>query len=137
MLETIQYVVLVAVDEDAFRVWGRFDHGKSSFGTGHLLAIVGITAFLLLAAMVWRILARRSARTFTSDNSTRLFRELCAAHGLKRSARRLLQHLATARGLSNTSLLFAEPQHFESKNLPPQLKCSAAELRHLRDKLFG
>jgi hypothetical protein len=129
--------LLLAVDEEAFRVWGRFDHGKSSFGTTHFLVLIGIVAFLMLTAIVSRVLARRTAQTFTSDNPARLFRDLCAAHGLKRSARRLLQQLAAARGVPDCARLFAEPQHFEVKGLPPELKASAAELKRLQQTLFG
>jgi hypothetical protein len=136
-LGAFQSAVLLAVDEEAYRVWGRFDHGKTTFGTGHLVTIVGITALLVLAVMVWRIIARRSARTFKSDSPTRLFRELCAAHGLKRSDRRLLQQLATSRRVMNAETLFVEPQHFETKNLPPELKPSVAALRQLRVHLFS
>jgi hypothetical protein len=132
-----QCAALLAVDEEAFRVWGRFDHGKSSFGTTHLLVLIGIVALLMLAAIVSRVLVRRAANTFTSDSTVRLFRDMCAAHGLKRSARRLLQQLATARGMTDCARLFVEPQLFEVKGLPPELKASAAELKRLQQTLFG
>jgi hypothetical protein len=133
----LQHTAVLAVDEEAFRVWGRFDHGKATFGTTHLLIIVGIVVVLMLTTIVFRIRARRAARTFTPENPARLFREFCAAHGLKRSSRRLLQQLATARGLPNAMTLFIEPQHFDTKNLPPELAESAAELQYLRLQLFG
>jgi hypothetical protein len=138
MIQTFLHgTALLAVDEEAFRVWGRFDHGKSSFGTTHVLVIVGIVALLVVAAIVSRVLARRAARTFTSDNQARQFRDLCAAHGLRRSARQLLQQLAVARGVPSADRLFIEPHHFEVKTLPPELKVSAAELKRLQQTLFG
>jgi hypothetical protein len=135
--QTLQAATLLAVDEDAFRVWGRFDHEKPEFGAGHLMTLAGITALLLLAAMVWRICRRRSTTTFATDSPWQLFRELCAAHGLNRHSRRLLRQLAAARGLASAATLFVEPRHFETKNLPAELKPSTAELTELRAKLFG
>jgi hypothetical protein len=137
MSHLLQGMIVLAVDQDAFRVWGRFDHGKASDGAGQLMMIAGIAALLLLIAMVWRLFGTRSTKTYETSSPVRLFRELCAAHRLKRSERRLLRHLSTARALNNPAMLFVEPQHFETKNLPPHLKTSAAELRALRAKLFG
>jgi hypothetical protein len=136
---TLQFVPLIAMlstRQEDFRVWGRFDHGKSN-GTEELIVLAGITALLLLIAMASRIYLHRSQRTFASDNSARLFRELASAHGLNRAARRLLHRLALARGVANPALLFVEPQHFESQGLPAEMQDSAAELRQLRAKLFN
>jgi hypothetical protein len=137
MIETVfQSAVMIAAGQGQVRVWGRFDHGEASFGTGHLLTIAGIAAILIVIAVARHHLAKRAKRTFSSDNPTRLFRELCAAHGLKRSKRRFLQQLAAAHGITNPAALFVEPQHFELKSLPAELKISPGELRRLRQKLF-
>jgi hypothetical protein len=130
-------MTLLAVDEEAYRVWGRFDHGEATFGATHWLILSGVIAMLVLAATVSRIRARQVGRTFTSENPARLFRDLCAAHGLRRSERRLLQQLATARGVTNAAMLFLEPRYFDMKNLPAELKESAAELKSLRYQLFS
>jgi hypothetical protein len=132
-----QVAVIVATGQDGVRVWGRFDHGTASFGKGHVLAIGCAIAILLLIAVARRQRARLAARTFTSDSASRLFRELCAAHGLKRPTRRLLQQLAAAHGITNPALLFVEPQHFDLKSLPAETRISPTELRKLRQKLFG
>lgn len=136
---TLQFAPLLALlstRQEDFRVWGRFDHGKSN-GTEELIVLAGVTALLLLIAVASRVYLQRSRRTFASDNSSRLFRELAAAHGLNRAGRRLLHRLAVARGVANPTLLFVEPQHFEAQSLPEELKDSAAELRRLRAKLFS
>jgi hypothetical protein len=136
---TLQFAPLIAMlrtRQEDFRVWGRFDHGKSS-GTEELIVLAGLTALLLLLAMASRIYLQRSRRTFAFDNSSRLFRELAAAHGFNRAGRRLLHRLAAARGVANPTLLFIEPQHFDAQSLPAELKDSAAELRRLRAKLFS
>jgi hypothetical protein len=128
---------LFAARQDSFRVWGRFDHGRPGDGVNEMLTIVGGLVLLLGAWLVWRRLTGHASRYFTSDSSGQLFRELCAAHGLKFTNRRLLKRLAASRGLKNPAMLFIEPQHFEAKNLPEKLKLSAGELQRLRVQLFG
>jgi hypothetical protein len=133
----LQHLVLLASGQMEHRVWGRFDHQKPSFGTEHFIAVVGLVALLLLVAMAVRIYSQRSKRTFRFDSSARMFRELCAAHRLNRASRRLLQRLAAARGMKDAAHLFVEPSHFDVQDLSPDWKTSAAEVRHLRSRLFG
>jgi hypothetical protein len=72
-----------------------------------------------------------------SNSAAQLFRELCRAHGLSHSHRRLLKRLATARRLTSPALVFVEPKHFDTTNLPASLLPSAKELQHLSAQLFG
>jgi hypothetical protein len=128
---------LLAARVDTHRVWGRFDHEEPGFSTNHLVVLVGIVLVLGIIAVVKRILERRATRTFTSDSSTKLFHELCAAHGLRRAARKLLKRLAEARGLKNAATLFVEPQYFDAGTLPMEWQSHASELRRLSLRLFG
>jgi hypothetical protein len=131
------FVLLASRAEETHRVWGRFDNDRSGVSNGNVLIIIGVIALLLLIVGVVRsVAARRSTKTYSSDNPAKLFRELCASHGLKSANRRLLKRLAEACGVTNSAMLFLEPQHFETQSLPPDLKSSATELRQLRETLF-
>jgi hypothetical protein len=131
-----QWFVLLASREEMHRVWGRFDNESPAISANQWLIVVGAIALAVLAGMISSIAKRRSTKTFSSDSSGKLFRELCAIHGLKRASRRLLKRLAEARGVANPAMLFVEPQHFDTKGLPSELRSSAKELRQLSERLF-
>jgi hypothetical protein len=137
MHPVVSISIRVAARMDDHRVWGRFDHEKPGFGTNQLLWLLGIVLLLFITAVLKQAIKRRASRTFTSDSSSKLFRELCAAHGLRRTARNLLKRLAAARGLKNAASLFVEPQHFEETTLPIELRPSMLELGRLKKRLFG
>jgi hypothetical protein len=130
------WLILLASQEEMHRVWGRFDNERPGITASQWIIVIGVVAIALLAGMVWQVARRRTTRTFSSDSSAKLFRELCAAHALRRASRRLLKRLAEARGLTNPAMLFVEPQHFEAKSLPAELKSSAKELRQISEMLF-
>ena len=132
----LQWLILLAARQDMHRVWGRFDHGRPGFDASYLIIAVALVALVIVAAWSWRRDASRSTKGFSSNSASRLFRELCAAHGLKLASRRLLKRLAESRRLTNPATLFVEPQHFDTKNLPAELKSSANELRQIRNQLF-
>jgi hypothetical protein len=115
------------------QVWGRFDHQPPAYDNGELLTI--LTLAVLFITVILLLIRVRSI--FQTDSKRGLFSELCHAHGLKASSRRLLTRLAAARRLKNPSLLFVEPAHFESSNLPHAMQHAADELQLLRDQIFG
>ena len=129
-------LIVLAAREKMHRVWGRFDHERPGITTNQVLIGTAIIAAVILAVIVSRIVARRSKRAYLSNSPAKLFRELCAAHGLSLRSRRLLRRLAEFRGVASPAMLFVEPQHFETKNLSAELKASAHELRQLRTQLF-
>ena len=104
-------------------------------GPYELLILSSVTV-LVVIAMVWRKSSRRRRRDFDYNSPPRLFSELCRAHQLTRSNRRLLKQLAAARNLKSAATLFVEPEYFDLTILPPALKPSAQELRQLRHRLF-
>jgi hypothetical protein len=136
-LSSIHSLVLLASREELHRVWGRFDHERPGLSTNQLIVIVAMIVFASITAVLWTVLKSRASRTFSSDSPTSLFRELCAAHGIKRTDRRLLRKLAEFRGITNPAILFVEPQCFETQHLRSELQASAKELRMLNEKLFG
>src|SRR4051812_21202904 len=132
---TLSFQLQLAYQESG-GVWGRFDNKRMSFDANSLIILAGVT-LLVICAFVWQLfLRRRHQRDFWFDSTSRLFADLCRAHKLNRSNRRLLKQLAIARGLGNATVLFVEPDHFDAADLPPELKASASDLRQLRHKLF-
>jgi hypothetical protein len=126
---------ILAATKELPRMWGRFDHHGPADGTNHLLIVVGMAALAALVLMIWLRISRRPQRYFVSNSAPRLFRDLCSAHGLTHSDRRLLKRLAAARGLASPAFVFVEPKLFDEP--PASLQSSAAELAHLRARLFG
>ena len=100
------------------------------------LLILSSVALLVAITIVGCRISRRRRRDFHYNSPSRLFSELCRAHKLTWSSRRLLKQLAAARDLKSVATLFVEPEYFDLANLPPALKPSAQELRQLRRKLF-
>lgn len=134
---TMSWFCLFAVRRELPRVWGRFDHQQPADGTSQMLVVMGMAVLVGLIFLIWLRATRREQRRFQSDSTAQLFRELCRAHELNRADRRLLKQLAASRGLASQALVFVEPQHFDSANLPQVMVASANELHRLRDRLFG
>lgn len=129
-------VPFTATLDQAGGVWGRFDHQRPVFGAHELIILVSVAA-LLAGALFWEAIKRRREREFWFNSNSRLFAEMCHAHRLDRSSRRLLKQLAASRGLKNPAELFVEPDHFDTTNLPLELKPRAPGVRQLRHELFG
>ncbi len=94
-----------------------------------------ILTFVALAVTIGLLLVRMRSN-FQTDSKRGLFSELCRAHGLNASSRRLLKRLATGRGLMDAATLFVEPRHFESNDLPHALQAAKGDLQRLRDRIF-
>lgn len=126
----------IILADSSYRVWGRFDHGRAGFGRTELVLIMGATVLVVATWLISNWITRRQKATFMSNSSSKLFRELCRAHRVPRTDRRLLKKLAAAQGVENAAELFIEPEHFEAAKLPAALKSSAHELREIRHRLF-
>jgi hypothetical protein len=111
---------------------GRFDHPRPAYDSGEILTV--LTLLALLVTVILLLVRLRSS--FQTDSKRGLFSDLCRAHRLKASSRRLLKRLAAARGLTNPAALFVEPGHFAPNNLPQALQYAGKELQLLREKLF-
>lgn len=98
-----------------------------------VLVLLGIAAGIaLLSYLVSRQDKRRG---FNSPRA--LFRELCKAHGLARSSRRLLRQLARWQRLSHPARIFLEPERFDPANLSPRLRAQIDDVRQVRDQIFA
>ncbi len=70
------------------------------------------------------------------NDPSRLFRELCKAHGLDRGNRKLLQQLAAQTGLAEAADVFLTPAVFDAGQLPEQLRAEGERVQELRGQLF-
>lgn len=122
--------LLATLDPDG--IGGHFDRLPNTYE----LLILGSVTLLVIITIAWQAIARRHKRDFDFNRPPRLFADLCRAHKLNRSNRRLLKQLAAARGLKIAATLFVEPDYFDMTNVPPALKPTANDLRQLRHKLF-
>jgi hypothetical protein len=121
--------------QDYSSEWDRLRDWLDVVSPYEVLILTTVT-LLVVVTVVWQVISRRRRRDFDYDRPPRLFSDLCRAHRLSWSSRRLLKHLAVARGLKSPAMLFVEPEYFDMTNVPPALKASAVELRQLRHKLF-
>jgi hypothetical protein len=99
-----------------------------------IIAIIvgGVLAALLLAKWMAR---HDTTRRIYSPRA--LFRQLCKAHNLDWSSRRLLKRIAQSHGLAHPARLFLEPQRFALESLAPELADRAEQIEYLREQLFG
>jgi hypothetical protein len=134
MSVAIGSLVLVAVRGASYR-WGRFDHERPGFGATEFLLLLGMLAIVIFAASVAYSFAQRRKNEFWRNNPSRMFQELSRAHRLDLAERRLLKKLASARNIENPSLLFADPDLFETRS-EPGLNTAGTDLRQLRQQLF-
>lgn len=114
----------------------RFRRGGSDIDLADVMAAVSVIA--LVAALAW--LATRVAKhreTLNASSPQRLFRELCHAHRLNWSNRKLMQAIAKAHELGNPAMLFVTPQCFALDSLPPSFRSQRAHIEDLKDQLFG
>lgn len=97
--------------------------------------VVGI-GLIVGGFYLWTYLKRRNDMTERCDDPQKLFRELCLAHGLDRSSRRLLAQLAAAWNFSQPAQVFLTPAAFDPSRVPAALRGYAEELKQLRARLF-
>jgi hypothetical protein len=134
MIEGISNGGHLLAAQDYSREWERLGRLFNS-GAYEVLILAAVT-LVVIVTITWQTLSKRRHRDFEYDRPPRLFADLCKAHKLNRSNRRLLKQLAAARGLKLAATLFVEPEFFDMTNLPAALQPLAKELRKLRHKLF-
>jgi hypothetical protein len=127
---------LLAQADSFTHISRRFQPGGNSFSwleaAVWLLLIAGAVGLAWFAYQLYDRMLKTQQRS-----PAWLFRELCAAHGLGLSDRRLLHWLARAHNVAHASQLFLRPSAFEHANLPPNLVDWQDRVGELREKLFG
>jgi hypothetical protein len=120
----------------------REDFGRGFRGATSQLSwtdLIPYAAAAIIAGVgfsLYRWIKRRNDMSEPCDDPPKLFRELCAAHGLDRASRHLLMRLSNAWGFAQPAQVFLAPHAFDIERLPPPLKKKAAELKRLRERLF-
>ncbi len=109
-----------SVDDNAFEV---------------LLVAGGLVLVCIVLILVGRYF-RRFENLKSYNSPPELFRELCRAHGLNWSSRRLLKRLAAEWQLPSPALLFVEPERFDTARLSAKWRDDEDRLEHLRERLF-
>src|SRR3954467_13305384 len=97
MIEGISNGGHLLAAQDYSREWERLGRLFNS-GPYEVLILAAVT-LLVLVAIFWQTFAKRRRRDFDYDRPARLFADLCRAHKLSWSNRRLLKQLAAARGV--------------------------------------
>jgi hypothetical protein len=114
-----------------------FDGVYFESNTQEVWAIFIVTAILVAGVVLWQFAMSRANGRLPSNSPRGLFRELCRAHRLDHSGRRLLKRLAAARGVSPPALIFLQPESFSAIGLPDDLLDQAQALGQLELRLFG
>ena len=130
-------LVLFAQENRLSQASEQFRHTKGTFTLEDLVLGVG----LFLAAgfglyLLSKLISRRERRQ-TYYHPRKLFDELCTAHALNRSDRRVLLDLARFHDLDDPGRLFLEPDRFDKSHLDEELLERASELFAIRDTLFA
>ena len=96
------------------------------------LSLVGCAGFA-----VWLGVRRANRlRGWWRNHPSHLFGQLCRAHRLDWSQRRLLRRLANSHGLDHAVRLFLEPDRFHSAASKPELEPFRKQLDGLQRQLF-
>lgn len=113
----------------------RFRQGGGQLDWLTMLLVV-LTLGIAIA-VVWSVarhLSRKEAGNY--HNHRGLFRELCRAHRLRWSDRRLLASVARSQGVSVPARMFVEPERFEPNRLQDLPEAQRGRAAKLCETLF-
>jgi hypothetical protein len=131
-----QTPALLAEQSRFMHMGRRFRHGGSNIDLNQLLLL--LVACLLVAVAIWalsRFLIYCESRTYCSQRA--LFRELCRAHKLNWSSRRLLWQLVRWHRLACPAEVFVNPRRFDTQQLTGGLAARQHQITQLRDRVCG
>jgi hypothetical protein len=114
----------------------RFRPGGNSIEISEVALWLFLLAGIVTAVWLSHKLAGHVIRS-THHSLSRLFHDLCAAHGVNWWQRRLLHQLARACNLPHPVHLFLRPACFDSRNLPANLAGHQRQFAALQESLFG
>ncbi len=120
--------------------WKRLGDGlhrsRPRMDLSDLLPFFIVLAVIGIAIAVGVQIYKRRDYSKPCDDPQKLFRQICAAHKLNFSSRRLLLQLATALQMPQPAALFVTPAAFHSSELPPQLQGEEKRISELAHQLF-
>lgn len=120
----------------------REDLGRGFRGATSQLSWFDVVPYVVAVAMLiggaklWAYWKRRGDMSERCNDPHKLFRELCLAHKLDRTSRRLLLQLAEAGRFAQPAQVFVTPAAFEAARLPASLRGRTNEVNQLRERLF-
>ena len=110
--------------------------GDWQFGWDKVAVVAaGALAIIFVAWLVMRFFAARKRRS--SNSPWRLFKELCAVHGLSSRERQLITRMAQKFRLDQPAALFVEVAWWDAERLGPSWTRQLSELDKLRKRLFA
>jgi len=121
---------LAEASEHFRRTKSKFDASDAFIGLAFILA-------LTLGIFLLKKLLERSERQSGYRHAGKLFKELCQAHELSHSERRLLRRLAGNQQIEDPGRMFIEPERFDVSRIPESLAKRREEIFALRDRLFA
>jgi len=113
----------------------RGDRAKVDF-TEVLMVIAATIGAVVVFWLLARFASLREGRG-ASNNPKLLFRQLCQAHGLSRTQRRLLVQLAEHAELAPAPAVFLHPELLDGALNDPQFGPYHGELAALRRRIFS
>jgi hypothetical protein len=113
----------------------RGERARMDF-TEVLMVIAATIAAVVVFWLLARFAALREGRGTVNDPKL-LFRQLCQAHGLSRTQRRLLQQVSEQAEVSPAPAIFLRPEVVDSALADPQFAPFHADLAALRRRLFS
>jgi hypothetical protein len=121
--------------------WQRLGDGFRKHATtierSDILAGLAILIGFAIGVLILSRLAARAEKRRALYSPRALFRQLCDAHGVDRTGRRLLMFVARAQMLADPNRLFIEPDRLDVSLLPQEWQSHRAELAALRVRLGG
>jgi hypothetical protein len=115
---------------------GGFRGENNDYDVSQMLIVVAVVTSIATVLFLVDRWIRRYNRLKANESPTELFRQLCRTHELDRSARRLLQSLASHWQLAHPGVLFVEPDYFRPEKLPADWYDRAPELEQIHRKMF-
>lgn len=122
---------------DIFESLRRHSQNSSRIDPTDVLLTAAFFGGLIILLYVLSRLFTRGEKSAATNNPRRLFWSLCTEHGLSYSQRWLLWQIARRLRLDHAALLFVEPELLDAESLDDLFAARAADIKSLRERLFG
>lgn len=135
-MQWIYSLVLLADDSRWQNLGQRFRGSRAQLDEWDISVGIAVVGGLLVGIFLLSRYASSSEKGRRFHSQRKLFRSLCAAHGLERSDGRLLKRLARLHRISHPARLFLEPERFQRLESGRELSAENDAIEALRRRLF-